>query len=84
KILNRKITLIDQKAYTISQKPLGKVFDVLIETNTLTITKLYLRNWLDERILPVSKLVKIDEKGVFFSDDVIEATPLAEPEGAAA
>lgn len=84
KILDKKITVLGQRAITKSKKNLGKITDLLINTEFLTITKYYISNLFDERIIPADKVLKITKKAVVFSDDVIEETPVAEAEGAAA
>ena len=79
-----RITIIGQKAVTESKKNLGNIYDYLIETDTLIILKYYIKSLFDERILPNDKVIKIDKNAVVFSNDVIEQTPQAEVEGAAA
>jgi uncharacterized protein YrrD len=84
KIINSNIKIIGQNAYTESKKNLGKINDLIIDTEKQIIDKYYVHSMFEEKILPHYKVVKINERGVFFSDDVIEQTPAAEVEGAAA
>lgn len=84
KILEKKITVLGQRAITKSKKSLGKISDLLIDSETLAITKYYISSLFEERIIPADKVLKITKEAVVFSDDVIEETPVAEAEGAAA
>lgn len=84
KVLKNKISILNQKAYTESNKYLGKVFDLLIDVESAHIYKFYLANFFNEQIFTSDKIVKINNEGVFFSDDVIEQTPIAEAEGVTA
>lgn len=83
-IIKAKISVYGQKAVTKSNKYLGKIFDLLIDSETCGITKFYISNLLQERILDRNKVEKVTPKAVIFSDEVIEQIPLAEAEGAAA
>lgn len=84
KILDKKIYVIGQRAMTKSQKNLGRVEDLLLNSETLEVLKYYIHGIFQEKIIPASKIAEITAKAVIFSDDVIEEAPLAEPEGAAA
>lgn len=83
-ILEQRAPIFGQKAITHSRKTLGKIFDLLLDTETYSISKFYISNIIQERILPADKVEKITSQAVIFSDEVIEQTPLVEPEGAAA
>lgn len=84
KIWKDRITVLNQKALTASGKNLGKINDSLIDTSTCMINKYYIHGLFEDRILSADKVVKINKKGVIFSDDIIENIPLAETESAAA
>lgn len=84
KVLKVNINIIGQNAITESKKNLGKIYDYVLDTEMQLISKYYIHSMLAEKILPHDKVVKIDKKAVVFSDDVIEQTPQAEMESAAA
>lgn len=71
-ILNKKISIIGMGAKTESGKSLGNVENLLIDTDTSTVAKYYLKDLLGKsRIFTSEKVVKID-KFIIFSDDVAE------------
>lgn len=59
-------------ATTESGKRLGRVADVYLDITTGGITRFYLRNLLQERIIPREYLVAITPKQVVFKDIVSE------------
>lgn len=61
-------------AKTESGKRLGHVTDVVVEVETGGIVRLYLRNLLTERIIPLQFLVSISPKEIIFQDAVNEPT----------
>lgn len=72
KILEKQIFLIGLKAETENGKNLGQVEDFLIDTETQTVSKYYLKNLFGESlILGHDKVVRIDKK-IIFTDDVGE------------
>lgn len=83
-VLGKKYKILDQRAKTKSGKNLGKVYDILIETNVWTVVKYYIRNLLNERILPQEKIEEITPKAIIFKDDVETGEIVAEeaPEAA--
>jgi len=69
RILNQNFHLIGLRAETESKKHLGQIEDFLIDTETQTVAKYYLRNILgNSLILGNDKVVKIDKK-IIFTDD---------------
>lgn len=84
KIIKDKTPIFGQKAVTKSHQNLGKIFDLLIDTETSAIIKFYVSNLFQERIFPSDKVEKITAKAVVFYDEVIEQIPIVEVEGAAA
>ena len=71
-ILKKNINLLEMSAKTESGKGLGNVENLLIDTDTSTITKYYLKDLLGKsRIFTSEKVVKID-KQIIFTDDVAE------------
>ena len=70
-IVDQKIIILGLKARTESGKNLGLIVNLLIDTDTLTVAKYYVKNILlgDERVFPSNLVVKIDNKTVVFQDD---------------
>lgn len=78
KIKKKKIPVLNAKARTESGKSLGKVFDLAINVETGLATKYYLRHLLFlERIIPMQRIIKINQHGIVFEDDVL-AIPAAQ------
>lgn len=79
-VLERKIKILDAKAQTESKKSLGKIEDFLIETETLSIFKFYIKGGLfsPSLILPYDKVIKIEKGKIIFSDDVLEGKKATE------
>lgn len=73
-VLDRKIDLIQMPAQTESGKSLGQVDDFLIDTDTESIVKYYLKDLLGKtRVMPADKVISIDKKIVFADDAAVEA-----------
>ena len=72
-IVDQKLVILGLKAQTESGKNLGVIENLLIDTDTLTVAKYYVKNVLlgDERVFPANSVIKID-KIVVFQDDVVE------------
>lgn len=60
---------LHQKVITRSGKRIGWVFDYLISSTDLTITKLYIQTLFYERIIPVSVITKFEGRKIIISDD---------------
>lgn len=77
-IIDKNIYLIGKGCQTESGKNLGKAEDLLIDTETESVTKYYINDLFGQaRVFTADKVVKIDKK-IIFRDDVAEA-----PTGAA-
>jgi len=83
-IIKKNIKIIGQKAITESKKYLGKVNDLLIDTESALVLKYYIGDILENRIIPNDKLIKITQNALIFSDDVVMQVAAPEAEGAAA
>ena len=83
-IINQNIPIFGQNAITESKQNIGKINDFLIDTDMNTIVKFYIHGIFHDKIFPANKVIRIDKNAVVFSDDVVEQTPSAETEGAAA
>ena len=68
-VLKADINLIDMPAEDENGQSLGLVENFLIDTETGSVVKYYLRDILgNARILPSEKVIKIEKKIVFASD----------------
>jgi len=61
---------IDQKVITKSGKYIGKVYDYIVDSKSLIITKLYTKHLLNERIIPAKNVVSYDKKLIIINDDI--------------
>ena len=78
-VLGNNINLIEMKSVTEGGKSLGLVEDFLIDTETNSVVKYYLRDILGKgRIMSADKVIKID-KEIIFSDDEDTASNNTEP-----
>ena len=71
KALRDKRPLIGQKVVTEGGTKLGRVVDLVINTDTGLATKLYISHLLEERIVPADKVVKVTKEHVIVKDDVV-------------
>lgn len=71
-IIRKNIFLLGIGAKLESGKSLGKVEDLLIDTDNLCVAKYYLKDYLGkDRVLPSDRVIKID-KEIIFRDDTGE------------
>lgn len=82
KILDSGIKILGINARTTSGTKLGKVEDFLINTETSNVTKYYLKNWFETRIISADKVIKIDRTGLIFDDDASNGELIREAETA--
>ena len=82
--LDKNIDLFDLPAVTESGKSLGSVEDFLIDTETASIVKYYLRDLLNHaRVMDAEKVLRIDKTIVFTDDEgVIRDSGLTETSAA--
>jgi len=83
-LLAKNIPVLGQNAVTESGSQLGRINDLLIDSESWLILKYYVKSAWEDRIFSQDKLIKITEKEVVFTDNVIEKAPVTEPEAAAA
>lgn len=81
KILEQKIPIINQLVKNEAGQRLGKVNDLLINTETGEVTKYYIHGWFSDRIISANKIVKITRPAIIVED---EETVKAEPATAVA
>lgn len=71
--------VLRQRVVTEGGTKLGKVFDLVLNTDAGMVTKLYISHLLEERIIPLDKVVKVTKDHVVVKDDVVLGrSPLAE------
>jgi uncharacterized protein YrrD len=81
-VLKKKYKIIGAKATTESKSNLGKVEDVVIDSETSSIVRFYLKGLVRSRILPTEYVIEIKPKQIIFSDKVNNA-PIASEAAAA-
>lgn len=69
---------VGQKIYTKSGKYIGKVFDYIVNGETLTITKFYAKYFFVEKIIPFSSIISIKKNIIIIKDD-FEFVKIASP-----
>ena len=74
-VLTKNILVLSMKAKTQSGKRLGIVENFLLDTDTQSVVKYYLKDLVGgSRIFPADKVVKID-KEIIFTDDIEQIPP---------
>jgi uncharacterized protein YrrD len=63
--------LLKGKVVTEGGTNLGRVTDVVINTDTAMVTKLYISHVLEERIVSAEKIVKVTKDHIVVKDDVV-------------
>lgn len=81
KIIDDGIKILHQPVRTENGRRIGKVSDILVDTQSGAITKYYVHGILADRIIPTEKIIKIDKNGLVVED---EEPVKAEPAAAAA
>jgi uncharacterized protein YrrD len=69
KLINAGFKGIGQKMVTKSGKKIGRVDDLLINSQNLQIAKYYVRNLFSERIISAESVVEIEAKKIIIKDD---------------
>ena len=79
-IIREGIQPFKSKAFTKSGKKIGKIFDLVIDTNSLLIIKYYIHGLFTDKIIDSDKVIKIEKGKVIFEDQVLDkiASPKAE------
>lgn len=79
-------TGLKQKVVTGSGKRIGRVFDYLVSSSDLTITKFYIHSLLSEKIIASNAITKFDGKIITITDDfeLVVGTPELVPKAEAA
>lgn len=71
KLVEKKSFGIGQKVRTESGTYIGQVYDYLIETESMGITKFYVRKLLAERIIATKKIISMEGKTIKIADDFV-------------
>lgn len=78
-VLDQKIDIMGMNTETESGKSLGFVENFLIDTETGSVIKYYLKDMLGQsRIMPADKVIKIDKTIVFVDDEIELPNSIAE------
>jgi len=78
KEIDSKIKILEARAITESGKRLGSIENLLINTETGSIIKYYIKSVIaGRRIIPAEKVIEIKKEGVIFSEDVTVGTALS-------
>lgn len=74
-ILSKGIKILNARAETESKKALGKVENFLIDTESASVVKFYIRGGIfsPSLVLPSDKVIKIEKGKIIFSDDLTES-----------
>ncbi len=79
--IKSRIKFLKSKACTKNKTYLGTIEDVVIDTETQSIIKYYIKNIIRDRILPSDLVVEIQPDKIIFEDSVLDRQTAA---GAAA
>jgi uncharacterized protein YrrD len=69
--LAEKRPLLGQRVVTEGGTRLGKVVDMVINAESAMATKLYVSHLLEERIVPLDKVIKVTKDRIVVKDDVV-------------
>ncbi len=69
KKIKKRAKIVGEKVYTKKGEFLGTVFDYVIESPTLAISRIYLKKFLDQRIIHASAIVKIEQNKIIVKDN---------------
>jgi len=69
-ILKSKIKVLGSRAYTKDKKYLGRVHDLLIDTENYQICKFYIGGFFEDRIIPFDMVIKIVRGKIIFNNDI--------------
>ncbi len=77
-LFNHKFYGIYQRVLTRKGKNVGIVYDFIVDSTTLKITKLYCKTFFSDKIIPASSVIKIEGKKIYIKDD-FDNTKLTTP-----
>lgn len=82
-LLKKRLTILGQLAVTKSGVSLGRVTDLLFDSQSGTVSRLHIKSFLRDLILPSEKVETISRKAVVFRNDVLEEVKQSSPSFAA-
>jgi uncharacterized protein YrrD len=72
KLVDERFNLFGLRARTKSKKNLGKISDFVLDSTAMQIVKFHINHTLEDRIIDLSKVVKVSNKEIVFEDDIEE------------
>jgi len=78
----KRAHIVGEKVYTKKGEFLGTVFDYVVESQTLSISRIYLKKLFDQRIIHCSAIVKIEQHKIIVKDNFEMVKPEVAPMGA--
>jgi sporulation protein YlmC with PRC-barrel domain len=84
KKMKKRAKIIGEKVVTKNGDFIGTVNDFVIESGSLTITRLYVKKLFDQRIIHSSAIIKIEQKIITIKDKFEMAKPEVAPMNAKA
>lgn len=79
KKMKKRAKIIGEKVVTKSGDFIGTVNDFVIESNSLSITRLYTKKLFDQRIIHASAIIKIEQRKITIKDKFEMAKPEVAP-----
>lgn len=61
--------IINSKVLTKNGSYVGKVYDFVVENNSLTIIRIYTKKLFDQRIIPAGSIIKLEKNRIIIKDD---------------
>jgi sporulation protein YlmC with PRC-barrel domain len=78
----KRARIVGERVYTKKGEFLGTVFDYVIESGSLAITRIYLKKLFDQRIIHSSAIIKIEQHKIIVKDNFEMVKPEIVPMGA--
>jgi uncharacterized protein YrrD len=79
KKMKKRAKIIGEKVVTKNGDFIGTVHDFVIESNSLSMTRLYVKKLFDQRIIHASTIIKIEQKTITIKDKFEMAKPEITP-----
>lgn len=78
----KRAKIVGEKVYTKKGEFLGTVFDYVVESSSLSISRIYLKKLFDQRIIHTSAIIKIEQHKITVKDNFEMVKPEPIPQGA--
>lgn len=82
-LLKRRVPILGQLAVTKSGDSLGRIHDLLFDSQSGTVSRLHIKSFFRDLILPSEKVETVNRKAVVFKNDVLEEVKNSSPSLAA-